>query len=242
MPHRFHVRDLGLIPYQEAWDLQKALLQTSVDAKLANRNLPPDQQQPVPHHLLVCQHPPVYTLGKSGKDSHLLADEAELAAIGATYVHIERGGDITFHGPGQLVVYPILDLDQIFTDLARYLRALEEAVILTLAQYGLQAGRIPGLTGVWLDVAGAHPRKICAMGIKCARWVTMHGLALNVNTDLGYFNRIVPCGIADPDKGVTSLQAELGHEIPMSDVQQRLLAALAQVFEAELVPAVAVSG
>jgi len=184
--------------------------------------------QPTPHHLLLCEHPPTYTLGKSGKPEHLLLDEAALADRGASFHRINRGGDITFHGPGQLVAYPILDLEALRPDIHWYLRALEEAVIQTLATYGLRAGRIAGLTGVWLDweTDAPNPRKICAMGVRCSRWVTLHGLALNVNTDLSYFSHIVPCGITD--KAVTSLQAELGHAVPLAEVQARLLPALMQ--------------
>jgi lipoyl(octanoyl) transferase len=176
----------------------------------------------------------VYTLGKSGKPEHLLLSESELSAHGATFHRINRGGDITYHGPGQLVGYPILDLDNFFTDIHRYLRVLEEAVIRTLADYGLAAGRIEGLTGVWLDYEenAPQPRKICAMGVKCSRWVTMHGFALNVNTDLAYFGHIVPCGITD--KAVTSLQQELGHAVPITEVENRLLPHLATLLEAEL--------
>ena len=222
------VQRLGLVPYVPTWELQERLLAETLVIKAANRQaevagLP---QQPTPNHLLFCQHPLTYTLGKSGKPEHLLLDEAALAAHGATFHHINRGGDITFHGPGQLVAYPLLDLENFRPDIHWYLRALEEAVIQTLAEYGLQAGRIAGLTGVWLDwEAGApNPRKICAMGVRCSRWVTLHGLALNVNTDLSYFGYIVPCGITD--KAVTSMQAELGQAIDIDAVQERLLAHL----------------
>ncbi len=186
------------------------------------------------NYLLLVEHPHVYTLGKSGKPEHLLLTDNELVVHGATFHRINRGGDITYHGPGQLVGYPILDLDNFFTDIHRYLRLLEEAVIETLADYGIQAGRIAGLTGVWLDFeeGALNPRKICALGVKCSRWVTMHGFALNVNTDLTYFGHIVPCGITD--KAVTSLQQELGRAVPMTEVQDRLLPHLALLFEAEL--------
>lgn len=224
------VQRLGLVPYVPTWELQEQLLADTLTIKAANRaaeaaGLPP---QPTPSHLLFCQHPPTYTLGKSGKPEHLLLDEAALTAHGATFHRINRGGDITFHGPGQLVAYPLLDLENFRPDIHWYLRALEEAVIQTLAEYGLQAGRIAGLTGVWLDwEAGApNPRKICAMGVRCSRWVTLHGLALNVNTDLSYFGYIVPCGIAD--KAVTSMQAELGRAIAIEEVQELLLGHLQQ--------------
>jgi len=224
------VRRLGVVPYAPTWDLQKQLLQRTVDIKLANRaahqaGLLP---QPTPNVLLVCQHPHVYTLGKSGKPEHLLKTADELATLGVEFFPIERGGDITYHGPGQLVGYPILDLENFSTDLNLYLRNLEEAVILTLADYGLVAARIPGLTGVWLGVGTTSPRKICAIGIKCSRWVTMHGFAFNINTDLRYFGYIVPCGITD--KGVTSLAAELGAPQDFDAVTDRLLHHLSAVF------------
>ncbi|RZK18539.1 MAG: lipoyl(octanoyl) transferase LipB [Hymenobacter sp.] len=222
------VQRLGLVPYVPTWDLQEQLLAKTLAIKAANRQAeasgtPP---QPTPNHVLFCQHPPTYTLGKSGKPEHLLLDEAALAAHGATFHRINRGGDITFHGPGQLVAYPLLDLENFRPDIHWYLRVLEEAVIQTLADYGLRAGRIAGLTGVWLDweAGAAHPRKICAMGVRCSRWVTLHGLALNVNTDLSYFGYIVPCGITD--KAVTSMQAELGQVVNLADVQELLLAHL----------------
>lgn len=222
------VRHLGLIDYQTAWDEQERIFADTVGRKVANRGLSPDEQQPTPNYLLFCEHPHVYTLGKSGHESHLLANEAFLKQIGATYHRINRGGDITYHGPGQLVGYPILDLDNFFTDIHRYMRLLEEAVIQTLADYGIVAGRIAGLTGVWLDdEAGA--RKICAMGVKASRWVTMHGFALNVNTDLRYFDHIVPCGIAD--KAVTSMQQELGYVVPLTDVAERVQKHVIELFE-----------
>jgi lipoyl(octanoyl) transferase len=235
------VQRLDLVPYVPTWDLQEQLLAATVAIKAANRQAEAAGQapQPTPNHLLFCQHPPTYTLGKSGKPEHLLLDEAALAAHGATFHRINRGGDITFHGPGQLVAYPLLDLENFRPDIHWYLRALEEAVIQTLASYGLQAGRIAGLTGVWLDweEGAANPRKICAMGVRCSRWVTLHGLALNVNTDLHYFGYIVPCGITD--KAVTSLQAELGHAVPVEEVQERLLAALLTQLDATLAAALA---
>ncbi|WP_369810637.1 lipoyl(octanoyl) transferase LipB [Hymenobacter cheonanensis] len=232
------VQRLGLVPYVPTWDLQEALLADTLASKAHNRQAGAAGQplQPTPNHLLFCQHPPTYTLGKSGKPEHLLLDEEALAAHGATFHRINRGGDITFHGPGQLVAYPLLDLENFRPDIHWYLRALEEAVIQTLASYGLHAGRIAGLTGVWLgwEEGAANPRKICAMGVRCSRWVTLHGLALNVNTDLTYFGYIVPCGITD--KAVTSLQAELGHAVPVEEVQERLLAALLGQFDATVAP------
>ncbi len=222
------VRQLGRMPYQAAWDLQEELMAATLALKAENRaaEAAGQVQRATPNHLLFCEHPPTYTLGKSGRPEHLLLDEAGLAAHGATFHRINRGGDITFHGPGQLVVYPILDLENFRPDIHWYLRALEEAVIQTLAEYGLSAGRIAGLTGVWLDwePGAPNPRKICALGVRCSRWVTLHGLALNVNTDLRYFDYIVPCGIAD--KAVTSLQAELGRAVPLAEVRPRLLTQL----------------
>ncbi|WP_073280805.1 lipoyl(octanoyl) transferase LipB [Hymenobacter psychrotolerans] len=230
------VQKLGLAAYEATWAYQEKLLAETLALKVANRHATEAGQapQPTPNTLLLCEHPPVYTLGKSGKPEHLLLDEAGLAAHGATFHRINRGGDITYHGPGQLVGYPIFDLDNFVTDIHRYLRLLEEAIILTLADYGLQAGRIAGLTGVWFDFeeGAPNPRKICAMGVKCSRWVTMHGFALNVNTDLSYFGHIVPCGITD--KAVTSLQQELGRPVPLAEVESRLLPHLARLFAAEL--------
>jgi len=226
--------ELNLIDYQQAWDYQEKLLAENVGIKAHNRNVAADQQRNTTNHLLFCQHPHVYTLGKSGHPDNLLVNEAQLADIQATYYKINRGGDITYHGPGQLVGYPILDLENFFTDIHRYMRTLEEAIILTCADYGLSAGRIDGLTGVWLDFeTQQNPRKICAMGVKCSRWVTMHGFAFNVNTDLSYFGHIVPCGITD--KAVTSLQHELGREIPMIEVEEKVKKHLADLFRMEWV-------
>lgn len=233
---KIQVERLGLVPYETAWAYQEQLLAATLTYKTRNRQAVEAGTVPTatPNYLLLVEHPHVYTLGKSGKPEHLLLSEEELVAHGATFHRINRGGDITYHGPGQLVGYPILDLDNFFTDIHRYLRLLEEAVIETLADYGLQAGRIAGLTGVWLDFEeeARNPRKICALGVKCSRWVTMHGFALNVNTDLAYFGHIVPCGITD--KAVTSLQQELGRAVPLTEVQDRLLPHLARLLEAEL--------
>ena len=224
---------LGSIDYQEAWDYQEKLFAQIVDLKIANRKAVPGQEQATPNYLLFCQHPHVYTLGKSGSEDNLLINAAGLKQQQASFYKINRGGDITYHGPGQVVAYPIFDLDNFFTDIHQYLRFLEEAVIRTLAQYGLAAGRIAGLTGVWLDhEQQLRPRKICALGVKCSRWVTMHGLAFNVNTDLEYFKHIVPCGISD--KAVTSLKQELGYEVPLAEVEEKLLGHLAQLFEARI--------
>ncbi len=222
-------QDLGLIDYEEAWNLQRKLHQELIDRKLSNRNNP--EPRPAAHYLLFCEHPPVFTLGKSGSINHLLLDEEILQQQGFTFFKINRGGDITYHGPGQLVGYPIFDLDCFFTDVHRYVRALEEAVILLLADYGLQGMRIKEYTGVWLDAEGRKPqRKICAIGVHLSRWVTMHGFALNVNTDLSHFNHIIPCGISDNDKAVTSLAAELGQLIPLQDVKSALKHHFASVF------------
>ena len=227
-------QDLGEIDFKQAWDLQESLLAETVRQKVENRTLETAQHFPPRHYLLFCEHPHVFTLGKSGAEAHLLADEQKLEEIGATYYKINRGGDITYHGPGQLVGYPIFDLDHFFNDIHKYLRFLEESVILTLADYGIVAGRLPGLTGVWLD--GDDPikaRKICAFGVRCSRWVTMHGFAFNINNDLSYFNKIVPCGITD--KGVTSLSKELGREINMNEVKSKVLFHMQTLFEFEVV-------
>ena len=226
-PEPADVFRLGRVPYRDAWALQQRLQDRLVAAK---RSAPP---RPVPHAVLVVEHPPVFTLGKSGNPANLLATEAELDALGATFVRVDRGGDITFHGPGQLVVYPILDLDRLATpegaslhDLHRYLRELEEAVVRTCAEWGVTAGRVAGRTGVWVGPDGrGDERKVCAMGVRCSRWVTMHGLALNVTTDPGWFDRIVPCGI--DDRGVTSLAREADRPATPDAVAGRLLVHLA---------------
>lgn len=228
-------RDLGHIDFATAWEQQTKLFQATIDRKLANRNLPEDQRVPTEDHLLFCEHPHVYTLGKSGKPSHLLLNEEGLREKGVQFFPIDRGGDITYHGPGQIVGYPIFDLDEHFTDIHRYLRTLEEAIIGTLEAYQVKAGRIEGLTGVWLDPGDpAKARKICAFGIRASRWVTMHGFAFNVNTDLSYFDSIVPCGIAD--KGVTSLAKELGHEVDIEKVKERLKLEIADLFDVGMAP------
>ena len=225
--------DWGNIAYQEAWDKQESLFKQKVDCKFVNRSLPKSEQVLPQNHLIFCEHPHVYTLGKSGSENNLLINETFLQKIGATYVPINRGGDITYHGPGQLVGYPILDLEQFFTDIHKYLRFLEEAIILTIAEYGLKGERYEGFTGVWLDAADPKKaRKICAMGVRCSRWVTMHGFAFNVNTNLDYFNYIVPCGI--DDKQVTSLQKELGREIDIEEVKIKLKKHIAQLFDMQL--------
>jgi lipoyl(octanoyl) transferase len=227
----FH--DAGSMDFRECWDLQESLLQKAVQQKMLNRELNDHQTLPQ-HHLIFCEHPHVYTLGKSGHEKHLLVNDAWLKKMEATYYRINRGGDITYHGPGQLVGYPVLDLDQFFNDIHKYLRYLEEAVILMLAGYGIKGDRIEGLTGVWLDAGDpAKARKICAYGVRCSRWVTMHGFALNVNTNLEYFNHIVPCGITD--MAVTSMQKELGGTINMNEVKNKMLKAFEKVFNCTII-------
>jgi lipoyl(octanoyl) transferase len=221
--------NLGLMDYQAAWDYQERVFKATVDRKIANRNLETGKQLATDNRLVFCEHPHVYTLGKSGKQTHLLLDENGLKHHQAQFYKINRGGDITYHGPGQLVGYPIFDLENFFTDIHLYLRMLEEAIILTLRDFGVESGRIDGLTGVWIDhEVQKNPRKICAMGVKSSRWVTMHGFALNVNIDLSYFGHIVPCGI--DDKAVTSLAAELGTQVDMHQVAEKLKQHLASLF------------
>jgi lipoyl(octanoyl) transferase len=226
-------RDLGLAPYKETWDFQEELFERNVQRKLQNRLEGKVDGEGTEDVLLFVEHPHVYTLGKSGDAFHLLVSEEKLKEIGATYYPINRGGDITYHGPGQIVGYPLLDLEHFFTDIHKYMRYLEEAIIRTIAHYGIVGGRIDGLTGVWLDIDDPKKaRKIAALGVKCSRWLTMHGFAFNVNTDLNYFNHIVPCGITD--KKVTSLSNELGHEMDMVEVKRILLQELADVFQFEI--------
>ncbi len=223
-------KDLGSIDYKVAWDYQEELFKQTIDTKVQNRNL----ETPIPtkNYFLFCEHPHVYTLGKTGDSSHLLVNQDELKKKQATYYAINRGGDITYHGPGQIVGYPILDLDNFFTDIHRYLRYLEEIIILTLAEYNIVAGRYEGYTGVWLDADNPlKARKICAMGVRCSRWVTMHGFAFNINTDLSYFNHIIPCGIND--KKVTSLKQELGKEINLNEVKEKIKKHFCHIFQVE---------
>ena len=223
--------DWGLTDYQEAWSRQEEIFSETVALKSKNRT--ENSTTKTPNYLIFNEHPHVYTLGKSGKPQNLLLDELGLKAKQATYYKINRGGDITYHGPGQIVGYPILDLDNFFTDIHLHLRTLEEAVILTLADYSITAGRYPGFTGVRLDADNDKARKICAMGVRCSRWVTMHGFAFNVNTDLAYFKNIVPCGIDDKD--VTSMQRELGYELDIEEVKGKLKNHIAQLFMMELI-------
>lgn len=227
-------RDLGLIDYREAWTLQEKLFNEVVERKLSNRLLEKDKQKQQEHFLLFCEHPHVFTLGRSGDEDNLIVSENELLKLQATFYRNNRGGDITYHGPGQIVGYPILDLDFFFTDIHKYLRFLEEAVINTLKEYEITSGRIDGCTGVWLDSENnSKARKICALGVRCSRWVTMHGFAFNVNTDLSYFNHIVPCGIRD--KSVTSLEKELGRKLDMVEVKDKLKKNISEIFGMRLV-------
>jgi len=225
------VQDLGNKDYKETWDYQEALFKGILDIKIKNRR--ENSSLETPNHFLFVEHPHVYTLGKSGDISNLLVNEAQLKEKNATFYKVNRGGDITYHGPGQIVGYPILDLDNFFTDIHKYLRFLEEMIILTLAEYGLKGERSKGETGVWLDVGTPFVRKICAMGVRSSRWVTMHGFALNVNADLGYFDLMIPCGIRG--KAVTSLNVELGKEkIHLEEVKEKLLNHFSNLFEAKI--------
>lgn len=221
-----HFQNLGLIDYQEAWDFQEELFKKTIDLKIRIRNGESDLK--TENHLLFCEHPHVFTLGKSGSIANLLLNESGLEQKEAKYYKINRGGDITYHGPGQLVAYPIFDLDRFFTDIHKYMRFLEEAVILTLKEFGISAGRVEGLTGVWIEGDTPRARKICAMGVKSSRWVTMHGIGFNVNSDLSYFSHIIPCGI--DDKAVTSMQQELGKPLDMGQVSAVLKEKLAHLF------------
>lgn len=222
--------DWGLKDYKEAWEEQERLFQAIIDQKTENRRI--ESPSPTPNYLIFVEHPHVLTLGKSGVMEHLLMSEEFLKQKHISFYKVNRGGDITYHGLGQVVGYPILDLDNFFPDIHKYLRSLEEVIILTLADYGLKGERSQGETGVWLDVGTSKARKICAMGVRASRWVTMHGFALNVNTDLNYFNYIVPCGIAD--KAVASLQTELGREVPLEEVKQHITRHFLEVFDATL--------
>ena len=226
-------KDLGLIDYKTCWDYQEDLFNKTIEQKIKNRDLPVEEQSETTNYLLFVEHPHVYTLGKSGNEKNLLLNEFALKEKHATYYKINRGGDITYHGPGQLVAYPILDLDNFFTDIHKYLRLLEESVILTLKDYGIAGERSRGETGVWLDSNDLKKaRKICAMGVRCSRWVTMHGLALNVNVNLDYFNNIIPCGIND--KAVTSLNNEMKREVDFNDIKNKLKMNIASLFEAHI--------
>lgn len=225
-------QDLGTQDYQPSWDYQEELLKHNLDIKIHNRENPEDLKT-TENHLLFVEHPHVYTLGKSGHESNLLANENKLKEINATYVKVNRGGDITYHGFGQVVGYPVLDLENFYTDIHRYMRDLEEVIIRTIAEYGLKGERSPGETGVWFDVGKPYARKICALGVKASRWITIHGFALNVNTDMRYFDYIIPCGISD--KQVTSMKRELERDVDYEEVKQKIKKHFADVFECELV-------
>ena len=231
MNKKVSFRDLGLIDYKQCWDFQEELFAEILAVKSSNRK--ENKTVVTKNHLIFCEHPHVYTLGKSGDEKNLLVNEDYLKSRGATFHKINRGGDITYHGPGQIVGYPIIDLDNFFSDIHKYLRFLEEAVILTLKEYGLKTERSPAETGVWFDVGTTKARKICALGVKSSRWVTMHGFAFNVNSDLSYFGNIIPCGIND--KSVTSLEKELGKEVDMNEVKNKLKAHLIELFEMEII-------
>ncbi|MBK9285890.1 MAG: lipoyl(octanoyl) transferase LipB [Sphingobacteriaceae bacterium] len=227
-------RDLGLMNYSECWNYQEELFEEVVRIKTLNRDLAEEEKITTPNYLLFVEHPHVYTLGKSGDEKNLLLNELQLREKSAEYHKINRGGDITYHGPGQLVAYPILDLDNFFTDIHKYLRLLEETIIVTLEEYGIKSERSPGETGVWIDSGNPlQARKICAMGVRCSRWVTMHGWGFNINTDLNYFNNIIPCGITN--KKVTSMKAELGRELNIQEVKEKLKKNFAILFNAEIV-------
>jgi len=220
--------------YKACWDYQELLFNQTIQQKILNRNLPITENVVTKNYLLFVEHPNVFTLGKSGNEKNLLLTTAQLSEKKSDYYKINRGGDITYHGPGQIVAYPILDLDHFFTDIHKYLRLLEETIILTLKEYGLESGRIKGETGVWIDADNIlKARKICAMGVRCSRWVTMHGWGFNVNSDLNYFNNIIPCGIKD--KEVTSLNKELGHQIDMIEIKEKLKCNFLKLFEADFV-------
>ena len=231
MNKKVFFKDLGLIDYKKCWDYQEFLFAKILDVKSSNRKN--NTLKETTNYLLFCEHPHVYTLGKNGVKSNLLVNEQYLKKQGAAFYKINRGGDITYHGPGQVVGYPILDLDNFFTDIHKYLRFLEEAAILTLKEYGLEAERSKGETGVWFDVGTEKARKICALGVKSSRWVTMHGFAFNINTDLDYYRNIIPCGITD--KSVTSLQKELGKKIDMDEVKNKLKTHLIKLFEMKII-------
>lgn len=226
------LKDLGLKDYKEVWEYQNNLFQKVIDIKLANRERV--KQEPTPNYFLFTEHPHVYTLGKSGNMNNLLLSEDQLKEKGITFFKSNRGGDITYHGPGQIIGYPIIDLDNFFPDIHLYMRKLEEVIILTIADYGLKGERSKGETGVWLDVGTPFARKICALGVRTSRWVTMHGFALNITTNLGYFDHIIPCGIKG--KAVTSMKAELGKTIPQKEIKLKILHHFSKVFKAEFIP------
>jgi len=231
-----HFQELGLIDYKECWDYQEKLFAETVQLKIRNRKAATEKPIDTPNYLLFCEHPHVYTMGKTGSLNHLLLNKEEFAKRGLAYYKINRGGDVTYHGPGQIVGYPILDLDNFFTDIGKYLRLIEETIIKTLGHYGLKGDRIKGATGVWLDADKPSARKICAIGVRTSRWVTMHGFAFNVNTELQYFKNIVPCGI--DDKSVTSLNKELKEQVNMEEVKNLVKANFSELFKAQLVSSI----
>ncbi|PIR14117.1 MAG: lipoyl(octanoyl) transferase [Flavobacteriales bacterium CG03_land_8_20_14_0_80_35_15] len=231
MMKKIHLQDLGAMDYKLAWDYQESLFDEIIQIKRKNRN--ESLSLPTKNHFLFVEHPHVYTLGKSGDFNNLLLTEDQLKAKEASFYKINRGGDITYHGPGQIVGYPILDLDNFFTDIHKFMRYLEETIIKTIAEYGIKGERSEGETGVWLDVGTPFARKICALGVRSSRWVTMHGFALNVNTDLGYFDHIIPCGIRG--KAVASMQGELGKSVNQNEVKIKILKHFAELFEAEFI-------
>lgn len=236
---KIHFHDLGNIEYGKAWDLQEQMLKVAVAEKSRRITEPGTPEVQIDNYLLFCEHPHVYTLGKSGHMENLLVNDAQLEEMGAVFYKTNRGGDITYHGPGQIVGYPVLDLEQFFTDLGLYMRSLEQVIINTVAHYGINGERLDGSTGVWIDVGTPQVRKICAMGVRASRWVTIHGFALNVNSNMSYFENIVACGI--DDKGVTSIQKELGREIDEQEVKELLKKEFAMVFESEIINETALS-
>lgn len=228
-----YLEELGTLDYQSAWDYQERRMKEILDLKIANRKLADQEQHITPNYFLLVEHPHVYTLGKSGDEANMLANTEKLKEIEASYIKTNRGGDITYHGFGQVVGYPILDLENFYTDIHRYMRDLEEVILRTIAEYGLKGERSNGETGVWLDVGRPYARKICAMGVKASRWVTLHGFALNVNTDLRYFDYIIPCGIRD--KQVASLHLELGKEVDIHQVHRHIVHHFEEVFQCEYI-------
>lgn len=225
--------DLGIKDYQSVWEYQEKLMKNIIDIKMENRKLPPEQTIETPNHFLFVEHPHIYTLGKSGAEENMLINSNKLKEINADFVKTNRGGDITYHGFGQIVGYPILDLENFFTDIHLYIRNIEEVIILTISEYRLKGERSKGETGVWLDVGKPYARKICAIGVRASRWVTMHGFAFNINTDMKYFDYIIPCGIRD--KQVTSLQRELEKEIPMEEVKEKIKRNFEKVFNCKFI-------
>lgn len=234
MKNRVEWLKWGMIDYQVAWDKQSELLEQSKAVKLGNRGKSAEQKEQQRHYFITCQHPHVYTLGKSGSEDHLLLNDLQRAEHGVSYYKINRGGDITYHGPGQLVGYPILDLDEFFTDVHKYVRYIEEVIIRTLADFDIKGQRLEGFTGVWLDKGTFHT-KICAIGVHLSRWITMHGFALNVHPDLNYFNHIVPCGIVDTNKKVTSMADELNTTIDLEAVEERISFYFQEIFNCNLI-------